>query len=49
MLSLTNIEIVQVNPENGQAKKTQARLESFKRDSLDELDLYSQQSNQLKR
>ena len=39
MLSLTNIEIVQVNPETGNAKKTQARLldPSFQRDSLDDL------------
>ena len=52
MLSLTNIEIVQVNPETGTSKKTQARLlheggSSFKRDTLEELIMASQESTAL--
>ena len=43
---MTNIEIVQVNPETGNAKKTQANHlhPNFQRDSLEELQTQSQSS-----
>ena len=40
MLSLTNIEIVQNNPETGTTRKMQGRSESFiQRDTLAEVEL----------
>ena len=41
MLSLTNIEIVQVNPETGRAKRTQARADSRVEQPGGELELMS--------
>ena len=44
MLAMTNIEIVQVNPENGQSRITQRRQAATPRDILMGLELQSQRS-----
>lgn len=42
MLSLTNIEIVQVNPETGKMKRVQGgRMVGPNRDTLEDLELFS--------